>query len=158
MNGSASAGSPGRFGPLRERGALPPSGDPRGDTESEAGEAVAPILVVEDESDAREAFVELLEHEGYRAVGVENGAAALDLLRSGRRVSLILLDLIMPVMDGWEFCSAVYGDERFAAIPIAIVTANASHDQLPARRRDAGLFVKPIQVDRMLRAIARIVS
>jgi CheY-like chemotaxis protein len=112
------------------------------------------VLVVEDEADAREAIVELLEHEGYTAWGVENGARALDLLEHGPRVSLILLDLRMPVMDGWAFCEALAADERFADTPVAIVTANATHAPLPARAYDAGFFVKPIQIDRLLRLAA----
>jgi CheY-like chemotaxis protein len=115
-----------------------------------------PILVVEDEVDAREAVVELLEHEGYAAEGVENGARALELLRSGRRFALILLDLRMPVMDGWAFCEALAADERFASTPVAIVTANAGHDRLPPRASDAGFFVKPIQFDRLLKLAARL--
>jgi len=114
------------------------------------------ILVVEDEVDAREATVELLEHEGFAAEGVENGARALELLRAGRRFGLILLDLRMPVMDGWAFCEALAADERFASTPVAIVTANAGHDQLPPRATDAGFFVKPIQFDRLLKLAARL--
>ena len=113
------------------------------------------ILVVEDEPDARDAIVELLAHEGFLAVGVENGAAALALLKGGRRFALILLDLRMPVMDGWAFCEALAADERIAETPVAIVTANASVDRLPRRAHDAGLFVKPIQVDRLLKLAAR---
>lgn len=113
------------------------------------------ILVVEDERDAREAIVELLVHEGYAAVGVENGAAALALLQGGRRFALVLLDLRMPIMDGWSFCEALAADERIARTPIAIVTANATLDRLPRRANDAGLFVKPIQVDRLLKLAAR---
>jgi two-component system response regulator MprA len=108
------------------------------------------VLVVEDEADAREAIVELLELEGYTAWGVENGARALELLRDGPHVSLILLDLRMPVMDGWAFCEALAADERYAHTPVAIVTANATLERLPTRARDAGFFVKPIQVERLL--------
>ena len=158
MNGGS--GSTGSARRLLGLGGGPAAGDGSHGGEEREGdvEGDKSILVVEDEPDARDAFVELLEHEGYRAVGVENGAAALALLHGGERFSLILLDLVMPVMDGWEFCSAVYADDRLAAIPIAIVTANASHDRLPQRHRDAGLFVKPIHVDRMLKAIARILA
>jgi len=141
-----------------ETGSGPPSGDSAAEDLDRPGrdDADRSVLVVEDEADAREAIVELLQHEGYRAVGVEHGEAALALLDSGRRFSLILLDLVMPVMDGWGFCEAIGSDPRHANIPVAIITANASQDRLPRRRNDAGLFVKPIQVDRLLKLVARI--
>jgi two-component system response regulator MprA len=108
------------------------------------------VLVVDDESDARDAIVELIESEGYAAVGAPHGAAALDLLRGGLTPAIILVDLRMPVMDGWAFCEAVRTAERWADIPIAIVTASASIERLPERRRDAGLLVKPVNVARLL--------
>ena len=124
------------------------------------GEGASPaersVLVVEDESDALESIVELLESEGYHAVGAHNGQEALDALRAGLHPRLILLDLKMPVMDGWDFCAVLAGDRDLAEIPIAIVTASASLPTLPARRRDAGFFVKPINFDRLLRTVRQI--
>src|SRR5690349_4596923 len=64
------------------------------------------VMIVEDEKDAREAMVELIEQEGVTALGARHGQEALDMLRQGQRPSLILLDLKMPVMDGWAFCDA----------------------------------------------------
>lgn len=116
----------------------------------------AAILVVEDEGDAREAIIDLLEQEGFLAIGAENGARALDLLHSGRAFSLILLDLTMPVMNGWEFCEALEKEEKLADIPVAIITADANHHRLPRRRRDAGLFVKPIHFPRLLKVVHRL--
>lgn len=141
--------------------ALPDDGSPPDDA-GESPRAPSPltgsdctILVVDDERDARDAMVELLVHEGFPAMAVENGAAALALLKGGRRFALILLDLRMPVMDGWAFCEALAADERIADTPVAIVTANASLERLPLRANDAGLFVKPIQVERLLKLAAR---
>ena len=108
------------------------------------------VLVVDDESDARDAIVELIEAEGFAAVGAPHGAAALELLRAGLMPAIILVDLRMPVMDGWGFCDAVRAEERWAEIPIAIVTASDSIERLPERRRDAGLLVKPVNVARLL--------
>jgi CheY-like chemotaxis protein len=122
--------------------------DGSGGTEPDAQENC--VLVVDDESDARDAIVELLEAEGYHAVGSQNGSDALELLRAGLQPAVMLVDLRMPVMDGWAFCAAVRDDERWADIPIAIVTASASLERLPARRRDAGLFIKPVNVSRLL--------
>ena len=125
-----------------------------------SGEDLAPgercILVVEDEHDALDSIVELLETEGYRAVGAHNGQEALDVLRAGVQPRLILLDLKMPVMDGWDFCGILAADRNFSEIPVAIVTASASLPSLPARRHDAGFFVKPINFDRLLRTVRQI--
>ena len=113
------------------------------------------VMVVEDEADAREAMVELIEQEGVPAVGARHGREALDLLHAGRRPSLILLDLKMPVMDGWEFCDALGSDERFASIPVAILTASAIYESLPHRRNGAGLFTKPVDFQRLLALVRR---
>jgi CheY-like chemotaxis protein len=110
------------------------------------------VLVVDDEPDAVESIIELLEAEGYRATGARNGQVALSMLQRGVRPALILLDLKMPVMDGWDFCAALE-HESFADIPIAIVTASASLHSLPTRHTDAGFFLKPIHFDRLLRVV-----
>jgi CheY-like chemotaxis protein len=80
-------------------------------------------------------MLELIEQEGVTALGARHGQEAIDLLRSGQRPSLILLDLKMPVMDGWAFCEALGADERFASIPVAILTASAIYESLPQRRK-----------------------
>lgn len=113
------------------------------------------VMIVEDEADAREAMVELIEQEGFAAVGAVHGQEALDLLHSGTRPALILLDLKMPVMDGWGFCEALDADERIASIPVAILTASAIYDHLPHRRNGAGLFTKPVDFQRLLALVRR---
>lgn len=134
----------------------PVDADENGDGNELLESERAAILVVEDEGDAREAIIDLLEQEGFPAIGAENGARALDLLHSGRAFSLILLDLTMPVMNGWEFCEALEKEGELADIPVAIITADANHDRLPRRRRDAGLFVKPIHFPRLLKVVHRL--
>ena len=131
---------------------LPKAGSPN---RVASGEAERCVMIVEDESDARDAMVELIEQEGFSAVGARHGREALDLLESGRRPSLILLDLKMPVMDGWGFCEALGADERFASIPVAILTASAIYDSLPQRRNGAGLFTKPVDFQRLLSLVRR---
>jgi len=66
------------------------------------------ILVVDDHSDLRDALVVLLEHEGYRVADASNGAEALDYLRSGAPVNALIVDLDMPVMNGWDFLAEAY--------------------------------------------------
>jgi CheY-like chemotaxis protein len=120
-----------------------------------AQEAEGCVMIVEDEADARDAMVELIAGEGFSAVGAVHGQEALDMLRSGTRPALILLDLKMPVMDGWEFCEALAADERLASIPVAILTASAIYYSLPHRRNGAGLFTKPVDFQRLLALVRR---
>lgn len=81
------------------------------------------ILVVEDDQDLREGLCEALELEGYVAVRVENGQAALGYLAKGVRPCVILLDLMMPVMDGWTFRQEMMKDPSLAAVPVIVMTA-----------------------------------
>ena len=63
----------------------------------------APILIVEDDADVRDTMVQVLESEGFSVRATRDGREALDALRAGLRPRLILLDLMMPVMNGWQF-------------------------------------------------------
>jgi CheY-like chemotaxis protein len=88
------------------------------------GKSVADlVLVVEDEAAARAGMEQLLRGAGYDAVGAPNGQAALDLLRSGIRPRAILLDLMMPVMDGWAFRREQLRDPQLAHIPVIVLSA-----------------------------------
>lgn len=86
-----------------------------------------PILVIEDEPDVRESIKEILEIEGFRVATAGNGEEALTLLQSGTRTCLILLDLMMPVMDGWQFLKILKEKHQdvFSTIPIIVVSAAA---------------------------------
>src|SRR5687768_603573 len=93
------------------------------------------ILIVEDDRATREGLVQLLELEGYDAVAVRDGAEALRLLEDeGLIPCIILLDLMMPVVDGWEFRKRQLRNEAIASIPVVVLTADPS-----ARRRTAEL-------------------
>ena len=85
------------------------------------------ILVVEDDEDAREAMVALLQMKGYRAVPAGNGREALDYLDQAPPPDLIILDLWMPVMDGWQFRSEQMKNPRLADIPVIVVSALGDH-------------------------------
>jgi len=84
------------------------------------------VLVVEDDRDIREGLVDLLGDYGYTVRGASNGREALELLGGASLPGIILLDLMMPVMDGWQFMEEVSGRRELAGIPICIITAGDS--------------------------------
>ncbi len=81
------------------------------------------VLVVEDHEFAREAVAALLSTMGYDVIEAENGRDALAVMAKGARPDVILLDLMMPVMDGWEFMKRQRRDWRLCTIPTIVVTA-----------------------------------
>src|SRR5438876_10558877 len=88
------------------------------------GDAPTPVLVIEDDFDLRESMVAVLEACGYPALGAANGRDALAVLHgTQRRPGLIVLDLMMPVMDGWQFRVAQLQRDDLAAITPVVCTA-----------------------------------
>ncbi len=117
---------------------------------------IGPVLIVEDNADTRAAMVELFRGSGYRVLEAENGRAALDLLLAAtERPSIIVLDLLMPVMDGVEFRGELLRRHPdLASIPVLIVSAFADpHDV--AELAAADRVGKPIDCDRLLALIER---
>ena len=86
------------------------------------------ILIVEDDDEIRNLLRQAVEMEGYDAATASNGKEGLDAL-SRTKPCLILLDLMMPVMDGWAFARSVEADAALAQIPIVVVTAYANKVQ-----------------------------
>src|SRR5439155_19226833 len=78
----------------------------------------APVLIVEDNDETGEVLERMLERRGYATATAEDGQAALAYLRGGNPACLIILDLLMPVMDGWTLSRELQGDLRFAHIPV----------------------------------------
>ena len=116
---------------------------------------MAYILVVEDDFDIRDTMAQILEGEGYAVVGAAHGKEALEVLRAGATPSLILLDLMMPVMNGWEFREAQRADPALAPIPVVVISADAGiHEKATVIAADAYLK-KPIQLDALLAVVAR---
>lgn len=84
------------------------------------------VLVVEDNPDLRDVTTQLLEMAGCRVTSAENGLQALQRLREMECLPrLILLDLFMPVMDGWTFLRELQKDEKLAALPVIVMSAAA---------------------------------
>jgi CheY-like chemotaxis protein len=98
-------------------------------------EGIRNVLVVEENIDAREAMTAFLEGEGYHVVGAANGREALVHLGTSLIFCMVLLDLGMPVMDGWEFRAQQLGEPAMPSIPVVIVSLEGllvQHDKAPA--------------------------
>jgi len=106
------------------------------------------VLIVEDDPAVRETLTEVLEDEGYCVYSAGDGAEALHVLSRIGKPSVILIDLMMPVMNGWELISALKRDERFADVPVAVVSAMA--DKRPAEVR---FIKKPINLVTLIETV-----
>jgi CheY-like chemotaxis protein len=111
------------------------------------------ILIVEDDDDIREALTQILELEGYQVREAVNGREALDISAQQPTPSLILLDLMMPVMDGWQFRSEQMKDPVLSKVPVVVISADASVHEKVASFGAASVLPKPISLDRLLRAV-----
>jgi CheY-like chemotaxis protein len=109
----------------------------------------ATILVVEDDEDIREAIGEILLQEGYDVALAENGQEALEKLGELRRPCLLLVDLVMPKMDGWDLMAALSKNDRLATIPVVVMSA-ASH---PKPIVSQTIVKKPIDLTMMLQIV-----
>ena len=112
------------------------------------------ILVVEDDVDLRDVMGQHLEHAGYRVVKTGDGAEALAYLRHAAPPSLILLDLTMPVMNGWEFLAARDRDAAIHPIPVLVL----SGERDVAERLSAfhvAAIAKPVAEEQLIRAVGR---
>lgn len=110
------------------------------------------IMVVDDDDEIREALSDVLTDEGYEVVGARDGVQALEYLRGGKRPSAILLDLWMPVMDGWQLRHELLSDSTLADIPVIVLTA--VRDQRAQGLMVADVLTKPVQLERLLGALA----
>jgi CheY-like chemotaxis protein len=112
-----------------------------------------PILIVDDDLDIRELLAETLEDLGFSCVTAENGLQAANLARGmAAPPSMILLDLMMPIMDGYEFLEERKNDPALSGIPVAIVTAGHGVD--PSRLENATPVIpKPIDVPKLVDVI-----
>jgi signal transduction histidine kinase len=112
------------------------------------------LLVVEDDADIREALDGLLSMEGFRVKGCSNGREALDWLHVAGKPDLILLDLMMPIMDGWQFRVAQKDDPELATIPVLALSADAT---AKAAAIDADAYLKkPVDYETLIDTIDRL--
>jgi CheY-like chemotaxis protein len=122
------------------------------------------VVVVEDDDDIREAVCEALHAEGYPTAEACNGRDALDMLHALReRPGLILLDLMMPTMDGWEFLRNIDRDAEMRDIPVAVMSAHPSiqhalEDDLNSCGFTRLLLPKPLDFFRLLSFVRSVVG
>ena len=112
--------------------------------------------MVEDHDDTREMIATLLAAEGFRVVTAENGRRGLERLMD-TRPCLVLLDLMMPVMTGWEFRRAQVSlrDTNLAAVPVLLLTAVPDPAAEADRLRAAGVITKPLDFDELVETVKR---
>lgn len=110
------------------------------------------ILVVEDDDDIRNAIVDLLETEGYSTESAVNGKDALEKLLVIPKPCLVLLDMMMPIMNGREFLDAVMKDSHLAPIPVLIVSAVADKTNTEG---SVGFLKKPIDIEVVLKVVGQ---
>lgn len=111
------------------------------------------VLVVDDDAEIREGISELLRDEGFEVVTAENGRAALDTLQGRRDIRVILLDLLMPVMDGATFRAHQLADRSIAQIPFIMLTANYDYADRAESLGAVACFRKPVKPSALLRAL-----
>lgn len=111
------------------------------------------ILLVEDDDFIRQEVSEALQDEGYTVSAAAHGKEALALLADGEKPSVVLLDLMMPVMNGWEFLKAFKKEESYAGIPVVILSAFA--DRATIIGGDAiSVLRKPINLDALFAVLS----
>jgi signal transduction histidine kinase len=111
------------------------------------------VLIVEDDADVREALTMMIESAGHAVAAFGDGHDALERLRAGARPHLILLDLMMPRMDGWQFHAELQRDPGLAAIPVVILTGDGDAPRKAAAMHVAGAMRKPVELDRLVQVV-----
>jgi chemotaxis family two-component system sensor histidine kinase/response regulator PixL len=113
--------------------------------------AAREVLVVDDDLSTREALADLLQDHGYSVVSAGDGREALNYLRDASPIGMIILDLMMPVMDGWEFLEHRSRDSALLNIPVIVTTATLPRHPLRAQ----AVLQKPLRFEYLLEMIER---
>lgn len=110
------------------------------------------VLVVEDNKEIQDTLKVALEVEGYNVYTADNGKEALDTLAKIPTPCLILLDLMMPVMNGWEFVEEIGKDIMLSSIPVVVVSAFGDKKGTP---KTEGYIQKPVDLDALLNTVSK---
>jgi len=114
------------------------------------------ILVVDDDAALRNTLVEALEEEGYRTTSASNGREALERLRSEKTPpAVILLDMMMPVMDGWAFRDEQQRDPQLAEIPVVVFSAQGNVKQMASEVSASAYLKKPVMLKELLAILGK---
>jgi CheY-like chemotaxis protein len=116
------------------------------------------VLVVDDDPDVLEAIEIALVDEGYQIATARNGAEALDHLRREPAPRVILLDLMMPVMNGWQFRAAQVGDERLSSIPVIVLSGAGQETKRAPLPGVVAFLKKPVDLELLLSHLQRYVQ
>jgi CheY-like chemotaxis protein len=107
------------------------------------------VLLVEDDPDIREDLAFLIRHRGYTVETAENGQQALDKLRQLGAPCLIILDLMMPIMDGWELRAELLKNPVYASVPVVVVSGVADLEREAKSLDAAGYLSKPVDLEKL---------
>ncbi len=121
--------------------------------ESGGGAMASYVLIVDDEPEIRQTLAEVLDARGHRVLSAGDGQEALDLMRAHGAPSVIVLDLMMPVMDGYQFHHEQRRDPLFAGVPLVVITAGTS-----VRKEElstAEVLWKPFELHALVSAVER---
>lgn len=113
------------------------------------------ILIVDDDADVRDMLGEFFSLEGYDVATARNGKDALEQLKHGRSADLILLDLMMPVMDGWQFRMEQQRDPQLAAIPVVVLSAVYNARERAGLLGAVDYMQKPVEFDKLIETAER---
>src|SRR5262249_19670399 len=108
------------------------------------------LLLVEDNASTREGLTLLLQGAGYSVTGAANGRQALDYLHLTQPPFVILLDLVMPVMNGWQFRREQQKDPALAHIPVVVLSSESDLSRIAASLGVAGYLSKPVEFAQLL--------
>lgn len=110
-----------------------------------------PILIIEDDEDIRDLMKAMLEAEGYHPFTASNGEEGFTVLSEISKPCMILLDMMMPIMDGWTFSDEIKKNSKYQNIPLLAVTAFA--EQITAKEKFIGVLKKPVRLESLLNLV-----
>lgn len=114
-----------------------------------------PVLIIEDDEDVAATIAEVLEGDGFRATIAHDGREALALLENGLQPGLILLDMSMPVMNGWEFRQEQSRIQSATSVPVIVVTADGDAKRKADSIHAQGFLAKPVTLNALLSTVER---
>ena len=115
------------------------------------------VLVVDDDRAIREALAEALDLEGYEVLTAPDGAQALEKVQH-QRPHVVLLDLMMPIMDGWAFLRACREDQRCAETPVVVMSAYSGLAEEVSKLGASACIAKPFELDVLLGSVERLAN